>query len=80
MQVVTNISDLGDLSTSGAMRVIDATGMTAVPDTGYESGTLVDLPDWRVTTDATISTGQAARVALLRAAEGGKYRVELVVR
>jgi hypothetical protein len=80
MQVVTNSSDLGDLSTSGAMRVIDATGMTAVPDTGYETGTLVDLPDWRVTTDATISTGQAARVALLRAAEGGKYRVELVVR
>lgn len=80
MQVVMNISDLGDLRTSGAMRVIDASGMTAVPDTGYETGTLVDLPDWKKKTDATIGTGQSARIALLRPSEDGKYRVELILR
>lgn len=80
MQVVMNISDLGDLRTSGALRTIDGSGLTAVPDTGYETGALVDLPDWKATTDATIGTGQAARVALLRPAENGKYRVELVLK
>jgi hypothetical protein len=80
MQVVTNISDLGDLRTSGAMRVIDASGMTAVPDTGYEVDALVDLPDWKQTREATIGTGQPARIALLRPVEGGKYRVEVVLR
>ncbi|MEX2662843.1 MAG: M14 family zinc carboxypeptidase [Vicinamibacterales bacterium] len=80
MQVVTNISDLGDLRTSGAMRVIDASGMTAVPDTGYEVDALVDLPDWKQKRDATIGTGQPARIALLRPADGGKYRVEVVLK
>ena len=80
MQVVMNISDLGDLSTSGAMRTIDGSGMTAVPDTGYETGTLVDLPDWKTKTEVTIGTGQAPRIALLRPADNGKYRVELVLR
>jgi len=80
MQVVTNISDLGDLRTSGAMRVIDASGMTAVPDTGYEVDALVDLPDWKQKRDATIGTGQPARIALLRPAEGAKYRVEVVLK
>ena len=74
----TNISDLGDLRTSGAIRVVDASGMTAVPDTGYTVGALVDAPDWKTTTEATIGTGQPARIALLRPAEGGKYRVEVV--
>jgi hypothetical protein len=54
--------------------------MTAVPDSGYETGTLVDLPDWKAKSDATIGTGQSARFALLRATEGGKYRVEMVLR
>ena len=80
MQVVTSISDLGDLRTSGAMREIDATGMTAVPDTGYEEGATVDLPDWKNKTERTIGTGQPARIALLRPADGGKYRVEVVLR
>jgi hypothetical protein len=80
MQVVTNISDMGDLRTSGAMRVIDASGMTAVPDTGYEVDGLVDLPDWKQKGEATIGTGQPARIALLRPVEGGKYRVEVVLR
>jgi hypothetical protein len=80
MQVVMNISDLGDLRTAGAMRVIDASGMTAVPDTGYEVDALVDLPDWKQKRDATIGTGQPARIALLRPAEGAKYRVEVVLK
>jgi hypothetical protein len=80
MQVVTSIADLGDLRKSGAMRVIDATGMTAVPDTGLEMGALVDLPDWKEKSESTIGTGQPPQIALLRPAEGGKYRVELLLR
>lgn len=80
MQVSTSVSDMGDLRTSGALRVIEASGMTAVPDAGYEEGALVDLPDWKTKGENTISTGQAPRIALLREAEGGKYRVELVIR
>jgi hypothetical protein len=80
MQVATNISDLGDLRTSGAMRDIDATGMTAVPDDGYEEGAVVDLPDWKKKGERTIATGQPARIALLRPTDDGKYRVEVVLR
>ena len=80
VQIATNISDLGDLRTSGALRVIDATGMTVVPDTGYQTDALVDLPDWQQKSDVTIAVGQPPRIALLRPADGGKYRVELVVR
>ena len=40
-----SVTDIGDLSTSGALREIDATGLTAVPDSGYETGSLIDLPD-----------------------------------
>jgi len=80
IQVVTSINDMGDLRNSGALRDVDATGMTAVPDTGYETGALIDLPDWKLKSDATIATGQPARIALLRPAEGGKYRVELLLK
>ncbi|MEO6213126.1 MAG: M14 family metallopeptidase [Vicinamibacterales bacterium] len=78
MQVITSINDMGDLRSSGALRDVDAVGMTAVPDTGYEAGTLVDLPDWKRKGDAMIATGEPARIALLRPAGEGKYRVELV--
>ena len=80
VQVAMNISDLGDLRTAGAMRVIDATGMTVVPDAGYEMNALVDLPDWQKRSDVTIGVGQQPRIAVLKPAEGGKYRVELVLR
>ena len=80
VHVSTNISDLGDLRTSGALREIDATGMTVVPDTGYTMGALVDLPDWRTKTEVTIGTGQSPRLALLRPGADGKYQVELVLR
>ena len=80
MQVALNISDMGDLRNSGALRSIDATGMTAVPDTGYEVGELVDLPEWKKKGDNVIATGQQARIALLRPAGDGRYKVELVLR
>ena len=71
---------MGDLRKSGALRTIDATGLTAVPDQGYEVGALVDLPDWKDEGETDIGTGQPPRIALLRPAEGGKYRVEVVIR
>ena len=80
IQIATNISDLGDLRTSGALREIDATGLTIVPDTGYAMGAMVDLPDWRTKTEVTIGMGQSPRLALLRPAADGKYQVELVLR
>ena len=80
MQVVRSISDMGDLRKAGALRTIDASGMTAIPDTGYEVGALIDLPDWKKESDEKISTGQSPRIALLRPDEGGKYRVEVVIR
>ena len=54
--------------------------MTAVPDADYDEGALIELPDWRKKGDATIATGQPPRIALLRPADGGKYKVEIVVR
>ena len=80
MQIATSISDMGDLSNAGALRIIDATGLTAVPDTGYETGATVDLPEWRNKSDSTIATGQPPRIALLRPVDGGRYRVELILK
>ena len=80
VQIAMSISDMGDLRKSGALRVIDASGMTAVPDDDYEEGALIDLPDWKKKSETTIATGQQPRIALLRPADGGKYKVEIVVR
>jgi hypothetical protein len=78
--VTTGIDDLGDLRTSGALREIDASGLMAVPDAGYQEGQLVDLPDWRKRGETSIGTGQPARIALLRPSADGKYRVDLVLK
>ncbi len=78
--VTTVVDDVGDLRKSGALRDIDASGLTAVPDAGYQEGAVVDLPDWRSKLETRIAIGQPARIALVRPAEGGKYRVELVLR
>jgi hypothetical protein len=82
LQMTMTIDDLGDLRTLGALRTIDATGMTAIPlpnDT-LEPGRIVDLPEWKTLTAGTIAVGQPARLALLRpASEPGKYLVEMVV-
>ena len=80
LQVTSTIDDMGDLRTSGAMRTVDATGLFAVPDTGYTEGAMVDLPDWRMKGDVTIAVGQPLRVALLRATGAGKYRVDMLLR
>ena len=71
IQTTLGIEDMGDLRANGGLRTIDATGLMAVPDTGYETGALVDLPDWKKKGDQTIGTGQPARLALLRPADGG---------
>ncbi|RPI21275.1 MAG: peptidase M14, partial [Acidobacteria bacterium] len=78
--MTATIDDLGDLRTFGALRDIDGSGLTAVPDTGYQEGAVVELPDWHTRTDTTIAVGQSPRIALLRATEGGKYRVHLVLK
>jgi hypothetical protein len=80
LRLNVSIDDMGDLRTSGALRTIDASGWFAVPDTGYTEGELVALPDWKSRAEATIAPGFAARIALLRPAADGKYRVELVLR
>jgi hypothetical protein len=80
IQMTLGIDDLGDLRANGGLRTIDASGLIAVPDKDYEEGALVNLPDWKDKQDVTLGTGQPARIALLRPADGGKYRVEIVVR
>jgi Zinc carboxypeptidase len=80
LQTTTGIDDMGDLRTSGALRGIDASGLTAVPDADYHEGQLVDLPDWRQPGERSVAVGQPARIALLRPAADGKYRVEVVLK
>ena len=83
VQLSTTIDDMGDLRTFGALRTIDASGMTVIPlssDT-VEAGQLVDLPEWKVKQQETVAVGQPARLALLKpAAAPGKYQVELVLK
>ena len=67
----------------GALRTIDAAGMTAVPlaDDSDGGGQVVDLPEWKAMAAATIAVGQPARIAILKpAAEPGKFVVEAVLR
>ena len=83
LQTSLTIDDLGDLRTLGGLQTIDATGMTAVPlvDDAVTAGQVIDLPEWRATTAATIAVGQPARIALLKpGAEPGKFVVETVLR
>ncbi|HEX6975121.1 MAG TPA: M14 family metallopeptidase [Vicinamibacterales bacterium] len=80
IQITTSIDDMGDLRTSGALRLIDATGLTAVADTGYTEGAVVSLPDAGTKGEAVLEVGRPARIALLRPAGDGKYRVEMILR
>jgi Zinc carboxypeptidase len=83
IQLAMTIDDVGDLRTLGALRTVDATGMTVIPlasDT-LEPGQVVDLPEWKTRQPTTIAVGQPARIALLkRGAEPGKYEVELMLK
>jgi hypothetical protein len=80
----TRIAEFGDLSTFGAMEVIDAEGLTVAPlyDHGIEVGGTITLPsDWTAAKPAsTVATGQPADLLLLRPDAGGKYRVDRVLR
>jgi hypothetical protein len=80
LTLATVIEDLGDLRTSGALRDIDASGLVVAPDNGYEEGSIIDLPDWRTKTKATITVGAPARLALLKPTERGKCRVEMTLK
>jgi hypothetical protein len=83
MQLTTTIDDMGDLRTLGALRTIDAAGMTIVPlvSETMEAGQIVDLPEWKTVQSATVAVGQPGRLVLLKpAAEPGKYQVELVLK
>jgi hypothetical protein len=83
IQMSTNINDMGDLRGVGALRSIDATGMTVVPltDDTIEPGQVVDLPEWKTKTNVTVAVGQPARFAILKPApEPGKFVVAVLIR
>jgi hypothetical protein len=78
----TRIEELGDLSTLGAMEVIDGSGFTIAPafDPSVKPGTTIALPaDWSsIKLTNVVGTGQPANLLLLRPTAGGQYRVERV--
>ena len=83
LQTSLTIEDLGDLRTMGALRTVDATGMTAVPivDDAVTAGQSMDLPEWKTAATATIAVGQPAKIAILKPSpEPGKFVVETVLR
>lgn len=83
LQLAMSIEDMGDLRTSGALRTIDASGMTVIPlgDRSLEAGQVVDLPEWRARLPVTVAVGQTARLVVLKPApEPGKYVVEVVLK
>ena len=83
IQMSLSIDDMGDLRTQGALRYIDATGMTVVPvaDDTLAEGKVVDLPEWKTKMTHTIGVGQPARLALLKPArEAGKFVVDAILR
>ena len=75
----TRIEEFGDLSTFGAMEVIDAEGLVVTPHFAAKVGDVVRLPpEGRERKDAAIGPGQAANMVLLRPQADGRYRVERV--
>ncbi len=83
LQTSLSIDDVGDLRTMGGLRTIDATGMTVVPidDDKVAAGQVMDLPEWKNKTVATIAVGQPARFAVLKPVpQTGKFVVEAVLR
>lgn len=78
----TRVEELGDLSTFGAMEVIDAEGLTIAPlvDERAKPGDVVSLPSGSKEAKAVVGTSQPAKLMLLRPQAGGRYRVERVFR
>jgi hypothetical protein len=69
IQMQSNIADLGDLRTFGALRTIDGHGLFAAPlwDASLKEGQEVDLPDWsKQPSPRTIATGQPGEIVLMR--------------
>jgi hypothetical protein len=83
IQMTLSIDDMGDLRTSGALRYIEATGMTVIPvnDDTLAEGKVVDLPEWKTRMANTVAVGQAARFAVLKpATDPGKFVVDVILR
>ncbi len=83
LQTSLTIEDVGDLRTMGALRTIDASGMTAVPlvDDAIAAGQVMDVPEWKAVGATTIAVGQPARIAILKpAAEPGKFVVDAILK
>jgi hypothetical protein len=67
--IQSNIADLGDLRTYGALRTIDGSGLVAAPlwDTNLKEDQEVDLPDWSKQPSArVIAAGQPGEIVLMR--------------
>jgi hypothetical protein len=82
IEVATRIDDLGDLRVFDALETIDATGLTLAPlfDRSLRAGDEVTLPDWTTWKGPTVNVGQPGDVVLLRPIDGGRYRVERLLR
>ncbi len=83
LQLALSVDDLGDLRTSGAYSTIDATGMTVAPlgESTFETGQVVDMPEWKTKVKTPIAVGQPARLMVLKpASQPGKFVVENVVK
>ena len=81
----TRIDEFGDLSTFGAMEVVEAEGLTVAPlyDASIAAGQTITLPaDWTAAKPPnTVAPGQPADLLLLRpGTAAGTYRVERVFR
>ena len=82
MRLTARIDDLGDLSTSGALESIDATGLLVAPswNPDAKAGDLVSQADWdRRRAGRTIAVGEPAELVLLKREDGG-YRVVRTIR
>jgi Zinc carboxypeptidase len=69
LEMQGTINDLGDLRTSGGLRVIDATGLIAAPlwDTSLKEEQEVDLPNWSRTPSARVlAPMQPGEIVLMR--------------
>ena len=82
IRLTARIDDLGDLTTSGALESIDATGLLVAPgwSADLKAGDLITQPAWDGRrASRTIASGEPADLVLLKKEEGG-YRVVRVIR
>ncbi|HEX6322972.1 MAG TPA: M14 family metallopeptidase [Vicinamibacterales bacterium] len=80
--MTTNIDDLGDLRTTGALFEIDAAGLVIAPAVpGVEAGSEITLPAWSAERPSplVVQTGSPGALMLLRPLGGGRHRVERVL-